>query len=230
MESLLTSGALQDLAAIVFIDLILAGDNALVIALAARNLPAQYQKKAIFWGTLGAIVIRAISTLLVVWLLQLPGLMILGGLLLLLIAYQLVTDTKTHEVSAAPDFIGAIRTIIIADGVMGIDNVLGIAGIAKDSISTVIVGILITIPIIVWGSTFFIQLIERFPLLLYGGSAILAWTAGGLFFSDPLTVKFAPQALLTQETLTSLIITAIILALAWRKNAKTIARNKKEQK
>lgn len=182
---------LTALLAIVFIDLVLAGDNAIVIGMAARNLPKQQQKKAIFWGTVGAIAIRAISTVIVVWLLKIPALMIGGGLLLLWIAFNLIATKKEHDIKAPPSLGAAVQTIVIADGVMGIDNVMGVAGVAHGNMALVIIGLLITVPIVIWGSTMFIRLVERFPSILYIGGAILAWTAGGMIAGDPLVRGFA---------------------------------------
>lgn len=192
----LTTGFLSSLLAIVFIDLVLAGDNAIVIGMAARNLPHHHQKKAIFWGTFGALGIRAATTVLVVWLLKIPALMIVGGLLLIWIAYNLITEKKDHSDITAPSSLrAAIQTIVIADGVMGIDNVMGVAGVAHGDLTLVIIGMIITVPIIVWGSTMFIRLIERFPIIIYLGGAILAWTAGRMITSDPILKQYFTPAL-----------------------------------
>lgn len=204
------------LAAIVFIDLVLAGDNALVIGMAARNLPKENQKKVIVWGTVGAIGIRAISTVIIVWLLKIPALMIIGGLLLIWIAYQLIVDEKDHNIDAPSNFMAAVRTIIIADGIMGIDNVVAVAGVANGEMLLIGVGILITIPIIIWGSTAFIRLIERYPIVIYIGGGILAWTAGGMITGD-LLVK--SRYVLSQEIkwLVNSCIVIITLYAAWQK-------------
>lgn len=186
MENIFTIEMFWGLAAIVFIDLVLAGDNALVIGMAARNLPAEHQQKVIFWGTIGAIGIRALSTIIVVWLLKIPALMITGGILLAWISYKLIIDEKSHDIDAPSNFMAAVRTIIIADGIMGIDNVIAVAGVANGNMILIGVGILITIPIIIWGSTAFIRLIERYPIVVYLGGGILAWTAGGMLTGDPL--------------------------------------------
>ena len=130
------------LLAIILIDLVLAGDNAIVIALAARNLPPEHQNKAIMWGTVGAIVIRSAMTVGVVWLLKIPGLMLVGGLGLLWIAYKLITDTSEgeHQGGTATTFWGAMKTIIVADALMGVDNVLGVAGAANGDFTLVVIG------------------------------------------------------------------------------------------
>lgn len=223
MENLFSLEMLTSLAAIVFIDLVLAGDNALVIGMAARNLPPEFQKKAIFWGTFGAIFIRAVSTIVVVWLLQIPGLMVAGGLLLIWIAYNLIVNDKQHEVDAPPNLMGAIRTILIADGVMGIDNVMGIAGVANGHMGLVIVGILITIPIIIWGSTMFIKLIEKFPILIYAGGGILAWTAGGLLIGDPLVGKNLGLTLSKEmKWVFDGLLVGTVLLIAWNRKRSAV--------
>ncbi|MFC0216633.1 TerC family protein [Paenibacillus chartarius] len=162
---------------IIVIDLMLAGDNAIVIGLAARNVPKVQQKKVIFWGTVGAVVIRILATLAVVWLLKIPGLLLAGGLMLVWIAYKLLTDEKNHEVEAKNTMWGAIQTIIIADGIMGLDNVIAVAGAAHGDFVLVAIGLIISVPIVVWGSTLFLKLIDRFPVVLFIGSGILAYTA-----------------------------------------------------
>ena len=176
------------LLAIVLIDLVLAGDNAIVIALAARNLPAQLKGKAILWGTVGAIAVRAVMTVGVVWLLKIPGLMALGGLALLWIAYRLLADTSEgeHDGPSATTFMGAMKTIIVADALMGVDNVLGVAGAAHGAFDLVIIGLLISVPIVVYGSTVVLRLVERFPAIIQLGAAVLAFTAAKMIVSEPL--------------------------------------------
>ena len=176
------------LLAIVLIDLVLAGDNAIVIALAARNLPPQLKGKAILWGTVGAIAVRAVMTVGVVWLLKIPGLMAVGGLALLWIAYQLLADADgdEHEGPSATTFMGAMKTIIVADALMGVDNVLGVAGAAHGAFDLVIIGLLISVPIVVYGSTVVLRLVERFPIIIQLGAAVLAFTAAKMVVGEPL--------------------------------------------
>jgi YjbE family integral membrane protein len=190
VDFLLTPEFWSALAAIVVIDLVLAGDNAIVIALAAHNLPRAHQQRAIVWGTLGAVAVRATLTIAVVWLLEIPGLMLAGGALLAWIAYRLlVADDRAAGsaggVAPARSLAGAIRTIVVADAVMGMDNVLGVAGAAHGSALLVVLGLAISIPIVVWGSTLVLHWIERFPALLYVGSAVLAWTAAKMITGEP---------------------------------------------
>jgi YjbE family integral membrane protein len=176
------------LLAIILIDLVLAGDNAIVIALAARNLPPALQKKAILWGTVGAIAVRSAMTLVVVWLLKIPGLMLIGGLGLLWIAYKLLADQggDEHDGPVASTFWGAMKTIVVADALMGIDNVLGVAGAANGSMSLVILGLLISVPIVVYGSQVVLKLVERFPIIIQFGAAVLAFTAAKMIIGEQL--------------------------------------------
>ena len=176
------------LMAIILIDLVLAGDNAIVIALAARNLPAQLQKKAIIWGTVGAIGVRAVMTVGVVWLLQVPGLMLVGGLGLVWIAYKLLADQgdSEHEAPVMSTFWGAMKTIVVADALMGVDNVLGVAGAAHGAFDLVIIGLLISVPIVVFGSSVVLKLVERFPAIIQIGAAVLALTAAKMIVNEPM--------------------------------------------
>jgi YjbE family integral membrane protein len=188
---LFTADFFSALVAIIIIDLVLAGDNAIVIALAARKLPKELQTKAIVWGTVGAIVVRVVSTLAVVALLRIPGLMGAGGLVLIWIAYKLLASDEEHKREGAlrteiAGFGAAIRTIVIADAVMGLDNVLGVAGAAAGSYLLVVLGLLISIPIMVWGSTLILRLVDRFPVIIYIGAAVLAWTAAKMLTHEPM--------------------------------------------
>ena len=179
---------LSALLAIIVIDLVLAGDNAIVIALAARNLPPQVRNKAIVWGTVGAIVVRSALTLTVVWLLKIPGLLLLGGSLLIWIAYKLLVengDGGKHQ-DPATGFWSAMKTIVIADALMGMDNVLAVAGAAHGNFLLVVAGLVISIPIVIWGSQLVLKLLQRFPAVIYIGAAVLAWTAAKMMTSEPL--------------------------------------------
>src|SRR6185436_19882237 len=186
---LLTPEFWSALGAIIVIDLVLAGDNAIVIALAARNLPKALQRRAILWGTVGAVVVRSSLTVAVLWLLEIPGLMLAGGILLAWIGYKLLAGSESsreHDVAPARSFWAAMRTIVVADAVMGLDNVLAVAGAAHGSALLVMVGLAISVPIVVWGSTLILHWIERFPSLLYLGGAVLAWTAAKMIADEPL--------------------------------------------
>lgn len=177
------------LAAIILIDLVLAGDNAIVIALAARRLPHELQRRAIVWGTVGAIVVRSLMTIGVVWLLKIPGLMLVGGLGLLWIAYKLLADGEGHgdeHQPGATTFWGAMKTIVIADALMGVDNVLGVAGAAHGSFDLVVIGLLISVPIVVFGSSIVLRLVQRWPIIIQLGAAVLAFTAAKMVVNEPL--------------------------------------------
>lgn len=184
----LNSDVLSGLLAIILLDLVLAGDNAIVIALAASRLPKEFQTKAIFWGSFGAIAVRFLLTAIVVYLLKLPGLLLLGGFLLLPIAWNLLRHRNNDDpkVHAAHTFWQALRTIVLADALMGLDNVLAIAGASKGHLGLVIIGLLITVPLVVWGSTLILKLIERFPIITYIGAAAIAWTSARMLSSDHL--------------------------------------------
>lgn len=171
---------------IVMIDLVLAGDNAIVIGLACRNLPRNIQMKAICFGTAGAIVIRILATLAIVWLLQIKGLMLGGGILLIWISYKLLAKPQNHDsVKCHESLFSAVITIMIADAVMGIDNILAIAGASHGNYTMVVIGLGISIPIMVFGSTLIIRLINRFPLIIDLGAAVIAYTAGKMITEEP---------------------------------------------
>ena len=219
------------LLAIVLIDLVLAGDNAIVIALAARNLPATLQRKAIVWGTVGAIVVRTAMTVGVVWLLQIPGLMLVGGLGLLWIAYKLLADQGGghNDGPVVTTFWGAMRTIIIADALMGVDNVLGVAGAAHGAFDLVIIGLLVSIPIVVLGSSVVLKLVERFPSIISIGAAVLAFTAAQMLVSEPLLADYLGNAKtgLTQDqqfarwAIYIVTVAGVLLAGRWRQRKAT---------
>ena len=183
---------LSALLAIIVIDLALAGDNAIVIALAARNLPSHQRRLAIIWGTVGAIVVRCAMTLAVVWLLGIPGLMAAGGAVLVYIAYKLMRPQQGdgHDVKAAVTFWGAMQTIVIADAAMGLDNVLAVAGASHGSFTLVVLGLVISVPIVVWGSQLILKWIERYPWIVHVGVAVLAYTAAHMVVGEPLFQPF----------------------------------------
>ena len=175
------------LGTIILLDILLGGDNAVVIAMAANKLPANLRRKAILIGTGGAVVIRLVMTLIAVWLLTIPYLQVIGGLILLPIAVKLLVPEEHHdEVKASDNLMGAIKTIIIADAAMGIDNVLAIAGASHGSFLLVAIGFLVSIPIIVGGSTIIGRLMDRFPVILYAGAGLLGWTAGSMIGHDKI--------------------------------------------
>ena len=189
-----TSGALWGaFGAIIAANILLSGDNAVVIAMAARSLPPQQQKKAIFWGSAAAIVMRIVLTIVAVQLLQLPYLKVIGGVLLLWIGVQLLVDSEDDgEVKSHGTMGAAIRTILVADLVMSVDNVLAVAGAADRApegarLPLLIVGLALSIPLIIAGSTLLMKIMDRFPIIITLGAALLGFLAGEMFVSDPLT-------------------------------------------
>ena len=214
---------LSNLIAIIIIDLVLAGDNAIVIALATKNLPAADQKKAILWGSLGAIAIRSAMTFIALWLLKIPGLMAGGGIALLWIAYKLLVDSNSDEAhkSGANSFWGAMKTIIIADAVMGVDNVLAVAGAAEGSFLLVILGLLISIPIVIFGSQLVLKLLTKYTWLVYLGAGVLVITGTEMISEEPLISSWFDTH---PWRITALHIAAVglILSLGWKsRNNKT---------
>lgn len=181
---------------IIMIDILLGGDNAVVIALACRNLPPNRRMQGILWGTAGAIILRVILIFFAVTLLQLPALKLVGGALLLWIGIKLMLPEHDEHsnLQGGTTLLSAIRTIIIADFVMSLDNVLAIAGAAQRAdadhqMGLVIFGLLVSVPIIIWGSTLVLKLIDRFPMVVTFGAGLLGWIAGGMIVTDVLLVN-----------------------------------------
>lgn len=197
------------LGSIILLDILLGGDNAVVIAMAANKLPANLRRKVILIGTGGAVVIRLVMTLIAVWLLTIPFLQALGGLILLPIAVKLLVPAEQEEnVTASDSLMGAIKTIIIADAAMGVDNVLAIAGASHGSFLLVACGFLISIPIIVGGSTIIGKLMDRFPVILYAGAGLLGWTAGSMIGHDKILGTLMQQMAGTWAPMTLQIVLA----------------------
>ncbi|QOR67589.1 TerC family protein [Cytobacillus suaedae] len=171
---------------IIGIDIILGGDNAIVIALACRNLPETKRNKAIILGTVLAVFIRIVVTIAAVFLLKIPFLQFAGGVFLLLLAYKLLVDHNddNSSINGGVTLFAAIKTIVIADLIMGIDNVIAIAGAAHGNFYLVVLGLCVSIPIIIWGSKVILYLMERFPVLIYFGASILAYTAGKMIVNE----------------------------------------------
>ena len=179
---------------IMMVNIVLSGDNAVVIALAARNLPAKQQKLAVLWGCGGAIVLRVLLTVIAVALLRIPFLQFCGALLLIWIAVKLLIEDDEHadQHHAHDNILGAIKTILVADIVMSLDNTLAIAGVAKGDWTLLIVGLVLSSPLIVFGSTVIMKLIDRFPIIVYGGAGLIAYTAGEMIDSDQAVQPFLP--------------------------------------
>ncbi len=182
---------------VVLIDLALGGDNSIVIGMAAKNLPAHLQKKAILYGTAGAIVLRFIMAFIVSWLFQVPFLKTLGAVLLVFIGIKLIGADEAAEdihVEAKDSLWAAVRTIMMADALMSLDNVLGIVGVTNNHWGLLMFGMLISVPIIVFGSTVVVKVMNRFPILVYIGGAILGWASGGMVATDPYLAQYVGWA------------------------------------
>lgn len=183
---LLSFDAVWAVLAIILIDLVLAGDNALVIGMAANRLPDHLKKKAIFWGTLGAIGIRFLSVAVLGYLLLIPGLKMIGGIALLYIGWKLAFQQGDHSIEAKDTFWGAISTIVIADAVMGIDNALGIAAAAGGNFWMVVFGLLVSVPVVLFGSSVIAKILERYPESVFMGSFVLFVVAAKMILAEPL--------------------------------------------
>jgi YjbE family integral membrane protein len=171
---------------IIMINIVLSGDNAVVIALACRGLPPAQQKKAIMFGSVGAIVLRVVLTFFAIYLLTLPYLKLIGAALLLWIGIGLLKgDDDGEEMEGHSNLTAAIKTIIVADLVMSLDNVIGVAAAAKGNVPLLVIGLVISIPLIIYGSTLILKLMGRFPIIITIGAGLLGWVAGEMAMSDP---------------------------------------------
>lgn len=172
---------------IIGVNIVLSGDNAVVIALASRSLPPAQQKKAIFWGSAAAIIMRVILTVAAVELLKTPYLKIVGSILLLWIGVKLLVPEDGHgeQHAAQSNLAAAIKTILVADLVMSVDNVIAVAAAAKGSLTLLILGLLISIPLVIFGSTLLLKVMERYPIIITIGAALLGFVAGEMVVSDP---------------------------------------------
>jgi YjbE family integral membrane protein len=173
---------------IILVNIVLSGDNAVVIALAARSLPPHQQKKAVLWGAGAAVVMRIILTIIAVEMLKWPWLKLVGAVLLLWIAVKLLVpeDGGGEGIESSSNLWSAIKTILIADLVMSLDNVIGVAAAAKGSITLLILGLAISIPLVVFGATMLMRLMERFPIIIVIGAGLLGWVAGDMAATDPV--------------------------------------------
>jgi len=205
---------------IVVIDIVLGGDNAILIALASKALAPEQRRKAMFWGVVGAVLIRTAFTAIALYLLKIPLLQFAGGVLLVWIALKLLIEEKKVECHTGNSLGEAIKIIIVADVVMGIDNVIAIAGASHGSLAMVIIGLVISVPIIVWGSTIILKLIEKYPFIVYAGAAVLAWTAGQMIVSDSLIMKYLGIPIPYFSTLIPFLTIAGVLGIGYYKNAK----------
>lgn len=176
--------------AIILIDIVLAGDNALVIGMAANKLPPELKKKAILWGTFGAIAVRFVSVAALTYLLMIPGLRLIGAIALIWIGWKLVFDNDEHSVKSATTFWGALSTIMVADAVMGIDNALGIAAAANGNWWFIIFGLLVSVPIILFGASYVQKILEKYPDSVFVGSFVLFLVAMQMLIKEPLMAEW----------------------------------------
>ncbi|CAN0623271.1 Integral membrane protein, YjbE family [Burkholderia multivorans] len=215
---------------IVVIDILLGGDNAVVIALACRNLPPSQRLRGVLWGTAGAIVLRVALIAFAVVLLDVPLLKFAGGVLLLWIGVKLMAPAPdAHDnIKPADKLWTAVKTIVVADAVMSLDNVIAIAGAAEQAdpghrLALVIFGLVVSIPIIVWGSTLVLKLLDRFPVIVAFGAALLGWIAGGLMVNDPAGDRWplldTPAAIYGASVAGALFVVGIGYALKKRRAA-----------
>ena len=214
MEMLQTAEFWIGLMKIIWINIILSGDNAVVIALAARSLPPHQQKQAIMFGSGAAVVLRIVLTVVAAWLLELKGLQIIGGLLLLWIGAQLLGEQEDDEGEAKEygTLMAAVRTILIADLVMSLDNVIAVAAAAKGSMTLLILGLAISIPMVIFGSAIMIKLMTRFPIIVTFGACLIGWVGGETIASDVALREFSadnPWLHYTAATVGALAVLAI---------------------
>jgi YjbE family integral membrane protein len=214
-----TGHFLAALLQVVLVNIVLSGDNAVVIALAARDLAPRHRKLAILWGSLGAVILRVALTIVAVQMLRIPYLQFVGALLLVWIAVKLLVekDGPDEAQHANRNVFGAIRTILIADVVMSLDNTLAIAGVAKGDEMLLIIGLVLSVPLIVWGSTLIMKIMDRFPVVVYLGAGLIAWTAGEMMDFDTAMQPYLPS-LLQKSFWLPLGITIVVLAYGWWRN------------
>jgi YjbE family integral membrane protein len=195
MAEVLTPQFWTGLLTIIWVNIILSGDNAVVIALAARSLPPHQQKKAVFWGAGAAVVMRIVLTIVAVELLKLAYLKLIGGALLLWIAVKLLVpeDDEGEGIESSSNLWGAIKTILIADLVMSLDNVIAVAAAAKGSIVLLVLGLAISIPLVIFGATMLMRLMERWPVIITIGAGILGWVAGEMAVTDPVIAHWVEE-------------------------------------
>lgn len=199
------------------IDLILSGDNAVVIALAVRQLEGKTRRRAIFWGATGAVALRLFFAAIVTYLLKIPLLQATAALLLVWIAWQLLYDSpggEDKDVEAGGSIFQAIRIIILADVVMSLDNVVALVGVSGGNLWLLVFGLVLTIPLIIWGSTILSSLMDRLPWLVYLGSGILIYVAVEMFFKDRIINSYLGEAIHGIEWLIGLTVTALFIGFA----------------
>lgn len=204
---------------IMMIDLLLSGDNAVVIGMACRGLPKQQQRRAVVYGTTGAILIRVGLTGMTTWMLDIPLIKAVGGIMLLWIAYKLLVGLEEDEsdVAYSTGLGQAVKTIILADFIMSLDNVLAVGGVADGDFLLVALGLGVSIPLLMWGSAWISRLMERYPIFVYIGGAILAYTAAEMCLQDPYIWQIANRFLLNHAWTPVLVASLLVLVGHWRR-------------
>lgn len=201
---------------IIIIDMILSGDNAVVIAMATKSLTREKQNKAIFLGTAGAVILRICFATIIVFLLRIPFIHAIGGLILLWIAYQLLVEKEEgQKVKSHATIFQAVITIVIADAVMSLDNVVAITGAAHGDLLLIIIGVMISIPIMIFGSKLIVKLLQRFRIIVYVGAGILAWTAGDMILSDEKLIALLHLTNVNLNLIIVCLLTLTILLLGY---------------
>jgi len=200
---------------IIWIDLLLSGDNAILIALACHKLPKQQRRWGILLGAAGGVLLRIAFAFVVIQLMGIPALKAIGGLLLLGVATKLLIDETEHHVEAKEDLWGAVAAIIMADAVMSLDNVIAIAGAARGAMPLIIFGLAVSVPIVVFGAGLLMQALSRFPILVWAGAGLLGWISGELIAGDPVWEKFGWTAPEHFELAASVAGAALVLAAGW---------------
>ena len=204
------------LSQIIMINIVLSGDNAVVIAMASRALPPAQQRQAILFGSVGAIVLRVVLTFFAVYLLSQPFLKLIGAALLLWIGVGLLTaDDGDGDIASTSNLANAIKTIVVADLVMSLDNVVGVAAAAKGNLLLLIIGLVISIPLIIFGSAIILKLMTRFPVITTLGAALLGWVAGEMALTDPAISDWAAQQHLLHQVLPALGAVAVVAVGKW---------------
>lgn len=208
------------LSQIILINIVLSGDNAVVIALACRSLPPRQQKKAIIFGSVGAILLRVVLTFFAVYLLTQPYLKLVGAALLLWIGVGLLKgDDGEEEMEGHSNLAAAIKTIVVADLVMSLDNVIGVAAAAKGNVPLLVFGLVISIPLIIFGSTLILKLMNRFPVIITIGAALLGWVAGEMTLTDPALHDFVEKHHYLHNILPALGAATVVAVGKWMSRA-----------
>ncbi|MEL3963068.1 TerC family protein [Lysinibacillus endophyticus] len=225
--TLVSSGAFIALLKIILIDIILSGDNAVVIAMATRNLPKELQNKAILWGTGGAVILRIAFAAVIVYLLQISFVNLLGGALLLWIAYKVLVESEEEaNIQSHNNLFKAVQTIIIADAVMSLDNVVAVAGAAHGHIGMIALGVVISIPIMIFGSKFIVKVMEKYAWIAYVGAGILAWTATEMILKDNSLNNLIHMPHGTVSYVILIVVTGLVLATGYIKNQSKVKETK----